>query len=109
MGSQGCLGLRAPKAHQGVLAIQEAPGCLEKKVTKASRDWMASLASKEKQVFLGRLVSRARPARKGSPAVTDSQGRQERRVNQVYPEEDSQGFQGPKERKVQRVTWVSQA
>lgn len=91
-----------------MLAIQEALGHLEKKVTKASRDWMAFLASKEKQVFLESLALQAQPARKESPAATEFRGQQERRVNQVYPEEDSQGFQGPKERKVQRVMWVSQ-
>lgn len=107
-GSQACPGLRAPKDHRAMLAIQEALGCLEKKVTKASRDWMAFLASKEKQVSLGRLARRAQRARKGNPAMMEFPGRRERRVNQVYPEEDSQGFQGPKERKVQRVTWVSQ-
>lgn len=91
-----------------MLAIQEALGYLEKKVTKASRDWMAFLASKEKQVFLESLALQAQPARKGSLAVMEFRGQQERRANQVYPEEDSQGFQGPKERKVQRVMWVSQ-
>lgn len=90
------------------MAIQEALGCLEKKVTKASRDWMAFLAAKEKQVFLGRLALKAQPARKGSPAMMEFQGRQERRVNQVCPEEGSQGSQGPKEKKVQKVMWVSQ-
>lgn len=90
------------------MAIQEALGCLEKKVTKAYRDWMAFLAPKEKQVFLGLLALKAQRARKGSPAMMEFQGRQERRVNQVYPEEDSQGFQGPKEKKVQKVMWVSQ-
>lgn len=107
LASQGSLAPQAPKDHRGLLAIQEAPGCLEKKVTKVSQDRMAFPASKEKQVFLGSLAPRAQPARKGSPAVTESQGRRERRVNQVCPEEDSQGFQGPKERKVQRATWVS--
>jgi len=77
-------------------------------VTKVSRDRMAFLASKEKQVFLGVLAPRAQLARKGSLAVTESRGRRERRVKQVCPGEDSQGFQGPKERKVQRATWVSQ-
>lgn len=91
-----------------MLAIQEALGCLEKKVTKASRDWMVSLASKENQVFLDSLARQAHLARKGNPAMMDFQGQRERRVNQVYPEEASQGFQGPKERKAQRVKWVSQ-
>lgn len=77
-------------------------------MTKASRDWMAFLASKENQVSLGSLARRAQPARKGSLATMGFQGRRERRANQVSPEEDSQGFQGPKERKVQRVMWVSQ-
>lgn len=104
---QGSPAPRAPKARQGVSAIQEAPDCREKKVTKVSRDRMAFPASKEKQVFLGLLAPRAQPARKGSPAETESRGRRERRVKQVCPEEDSQGFQGPKERKVQRATWVS--
>lgn len=107
-GSQGCPGLRAPKAPRAVLAIQEALGCLGRKVTRASRDWMAFLASKEKQVFLGSLAPRAQPARKGSPAAMESQGRWERRARQVYLEEDSQGFQGAKERKVQRAMWASQ-
>lgn len=106
-GSQGCLGLRAPRAPRAVLVTQEALGCLERKVTKVFPDWMASLASKEKQVFLDSLAPRAPPARKESPAVTESRGRQERRVNQVYLEEGYQGFPGPKERKVQRATWVS--
>lgn len=91
-----------------MLATQEALGCLEKKVTEAPRDWMAFLAPKENQVFLGRLAQRALLARKGNPAVTEFQGQRERRVNQVYLQEDSQGFRGPKERKVQRVRWVSQ-
>lgn len=108
MGSQECQGPQALKGLLGVLAIQGALGCLEKKVTKASQDWMASLVSKEKQVFLGRLAPQAQLARKGSQAVTESRGQQERRVNQVYQEEDSQGFQGPKETKVQRARWVSQ-
>lgn len=108
LGSQGCPGRRAPKAPRAVLAIQEALGCLERKVTKASRDWMAFLASKEKQVFLGSLAPRAQLARKGSPAAMESQGRWERRASQVCLEEDSQGFQGAKERKVQRATWASQ-
>lgn len=108
LGSQACPGLQAPKGHQEVLAIQEALGCLEKKVTKASRDWMAFLVSKEKQVFLGSLALQAQLARKGNPAMMEFQGRRERRVNQVYLEEDSQGFQDPKERKVQKVMWVSQ-
>lgn len=108
LGSRACPAPQAPKACRGAWAIQEALGCLEKKVIKASQGWTASLVSKEKQVFLGSLAPRAQPARKGSLAVMESRGQQERRVNQVYPEEDSQGFQGPKERKVQRVTWVSQ-
>lgn len=91
-----------------MLAIQGALGCLEKKVTKASQDWMAFLASKENQVILDSPARLAQLARKGSPATTEFQGQRERRVNQVYLEEDSQGFQGPKERKVQRVMWVSQ-
>lgn len=91
-----------------MLAIQEALGCLGEKVTKASRDWMASLASKENQVFLDSLARRAHPDRKGNPAMTDFQGRRERRANQVYPEEAPQGSQGPKERKAQRVKWASQ-
>lgn len=91
-----------------MLAIQEALGCLEKKVTKASLDWMVSLASKENQVIPDSLVRQAHPARKGNPAMMDFQGRRERRVNQVYPEEASQGSQGPKETKAQRVKWVSQ-
>lgn len=91
-----------------MLAIREALGCPERKVTKASRDWMAFLASKEKQVFLGSLAPRVQPARKGSPAAMESQGRWERRASQVYLEEDSQGFQGAKETKVQRAMWASQ-
>lgn len=105
---RACPGLPAPKAHRGVLATQEALGRLEKKVTKVSLDWMASLASKDKQAFRGRPVPPAQLARKGSPAATESQARRERRVNQVYQEEDSQGSQGPRARKVQRATWVSQ-
>lgn len=101
-------GSPGPKAPQEVLAIREALGCLERKVTKASRDWMAFLASKEKQVFLGSLAPRVQPARKGSPAAMESQGRWERRASQVYLEEDSQGFQGAKETKVQRAMWASQ-
>lgn len=91
-----------------MLAIQEALGCLEKKVTKASRDWMAFLAVKEKQVFLGGLALQAQLVRKESQAMMEFQGQRERKVNQVYLEEDSQGFQGPKGRKVQKVMWVSQ-
>lgn len=108
LGSQACLGLQAPKDHQEMLATQGALGCLEKKVTEAPRDWMVFLASKENKVFLGRLARQALLARRGNPAVMEFQGRRERRVNQVYPQEDFQGFQGPKERKAQRVRWVSQ-
>lgn len=35
------------------------------------------------EVFLGRLALKAQPARKGSPAMMEFQGQQERRVNQV--------------------------
>lgn len=91
-----------------MLATQEALGCLGKKVTKVFQDWMAYLASKENQVFLDSMARRAHRARKGNPAMTDFQGRQERRANQVYLEEAPQGFQGPKERKAQRVKWASQ-
>lgn len=35
------------------------------------------------EVFLGSLVLQAQPARKGSPAMMEFQGRRERRVNQV--------------------------
>lgn len=104
---RGYPALQAPKDCQGLSAIQEALDCPEKKVTKASQDQMEFLASKEKQVFLGSLAPQAQPAKKGSPAVMESQGQWERRVNQGCPEEDSQGFQGPKERKAQRVMWDS--
>lgn len=107
-GSRACPGLPAPKDRQGALATQEALGCLEKKVTKASPDWTVSLASKENQVFLDSLARWGRPARKESPATMGFQGRRERRVNQVYPEEAPQGSQDPKERKAQRVKWASQ-
>lgn len=39
----------------------------------------------------------------------ESQGPQERRVNQVFQEEASQASQGAKERKVPRVKWASLA
>ncbi|KAK2118768.1 hypothetical protein P7K49_000154 [Saguinus oedipus] len=67
----------------GLPGDKEALGCLEKKVTKASQDWMASLVSKEKQVSLGHLAPQAQLARKGNQAVMESQGQQERRVNQT--------------------------
>lgn len=89
-------------------ATQGTLGCLEKKVTKACRDWMAFLEPKESQAFLGNLAPWAQLARKGSRAVMESQGQQERKANQVYQEEESQGFPGPKETKVQRAMWASQ-
>lgn len=107
LGFQECRGLRAPRGLQAALVIQEALGCLGRRVTKAFQDWTVSLVSKEKQVFLDSLAPQAQPDRKGSQAVTEFQDRQERRVNQVYQEEGSPGFQGAKETKVQREKWVS--
>lgn len=107
LASRGSPAPQAPKDRRGVSATQEALGCPEKRGTEVSQDRTAFPAAREKQVFLGSLAPRAPLARKGSPAVTESRGRRERRVNQVCPEEDSQGFQEPKERKVQRATWVS--
>lgn len=100
---QGCQGPQAQEALQGTLAIQEAQACLERKETKASRDWMVFLVSKEKQVSLGLLAPQAQLARRESLAVMESLGRQERRVNKVYQEEASQVSQAPKETKVPRV------
>lgn len=106
-GSRGSLALLAPKDPLGALAIQEALACLGIKGTEASQDRLAFPVSREKQVFLGSLAPWAQLARKGSLAVTESRGRRERRGNQACLEEHSQGSQGPKERKVQRVMWVS--
>lgn len=50
---QGCQGPQAQRDLQGSSAIQEAQACLERRETKASQDWMAFLASKEKWVSLG--------------------------------------------------------
>lgn len=107
-GFQECRDPQARRGLQAVPATQGALACLVRKVTKVSPDWTVSLASKEKQVFLGSLVPRARQARRGSPAVMESQGLRGRRANQVCQEEDSQDSQGPKETKVQKATWVSQ-
>lgn len=106
-GFQECRGLRAPRGLQAALAIQEALGCLGRRVTKAFRDWTEFLVSKEKQVSLESLAPQAQLDRKESQAVMEFQDRQERRVNQVYQEEGSQGFQEAKETKVQRAKWAS--
>lgn len=106
---QGCRGPQAREALQETSAIQETQACLERKETKASQDWMVFLVSKEKQVFLGLLAPQAQLVRRENPAVMESRGRQERRVNKVCQEEVSQASPAPKETKVPRVKWVSLA
>lgn len=106
---QGCRGPQVQEVLQGTSDIQEAQACLERKGTKASRGWMVFPVSKEKQVSLGLLAPQAQLARRESPAVMESRAQQERRVNKVCQEEASQASQAPKETKVPRVKWVSQA
>lgn len=106
---QGCQGPQAQGGLQGASAIQEAQACLERRETKASQDWMAFLASKEKQVSLGLLVLQVQLARRESLAAMASLGQRARRASQVFPEEASQDSQGTKETKVPRVKWASLA
>lgn len=106
-GCQACQGLRAPRGLREVSATQEAQACLGRRVTRVFQDWTASLGSKEKQVSLGHQASVAQPARRASPAVMASRGQQGRRAIQVHQDEASQEPQGPKEKRVQRVKWVS--
>lgn len=56
-GCQVCRGLRAPRGLRAALATKEARVCLGRRVTRVFQDWMAFLASKEKQVSLGHLAS----------------------------------------------------
>lgn len=106
-GCRVCRGLQAPRGLRAASAIKEARVCPGRRVTRVFRDWMAFLASKEKQVALGHLASQAPLDRRASPAATASQAQQGRRASQVHLDKASKDSQGPKETKAQRVKWVS--
>lgn len=106
--SQECLVPPGPRACRARPATQGAPGCPERKETRASRAWTASKARKEKQVSLADPAPLALPARRANLAVTDFQGQQGRRASQAFPEEACQASPAPRARKVPKAKWASQ-